>query len=540
MKHIYSLLFLTLTVLSLAGCIENSEEYFINPDGSGKVVYESSLQQMDFGMGKQKSPDEKAKDMVRAELENAAGVDAWRDIHYESDGEDKVLFRGTAYFRDLSKLKFYNAGTSVSLYNQMVLSKAGSTLTLEIKSAKKDARSEKDAATTGELTQQEINQKIADSMQQYEKSKLMFAATLSAMKIRRILHLPGEVSMTSNLERNEDGALVHEFLGSDLMAIMDSMMTDEEWLRAEITAGKDVMKDGPGGDDRLNEKLFGEQGPIKAVCVNAQEPSFNFEEEVAQAREDARDTFKELSVVSKQSVDISQAKDFRVGGVRIVAESSMENGVRPFNWDKGYVISMIGVLPETAINATGGKLVSAETDNGEDILPERDWDRKISFPRLGNDNKTVVFEVNMSLPSEQAKGIKEVAGVVEYVVASATRTVDLQISHFATGVKGSEFGAEIKTLAEDSWQPGKQTMELKVDLNKDRVKSVTITDSAGSAIQVSSGYSAMGDVTTYAYTAKEGNFPESGSIILEVYEDLKTVELPFKVTDISFLGKPLN
>ena len=83
-------------------------------------------------------------------------------------------------------------------------------------------------------------------------------------------------------------------------------------------------------------------------------------------------------------------------------------------------------------------------------------------------------------------------------------------------------------------------MELKIDLNKNRVKSVTITDSAGSVIELASGYSTMGDVTNYDYTTKEGNFPEKGGIILEVYEDMKTIELPFKVTDISFLGRPFQ
>ncbi|MBZ0166930.1 MAG: hypothetical protein K8I00_08990, partial [Candidatus Omnitrophica bacterium] len=161
-----------------------------------------------------------------------------------------------------------------------------------------------------------------------------------------------------------------------------------------------------------------------------------------------------------------------------------------------------------------------------------------NFPRLSKDKRKVIFEVDLNRPAQSAQGIAEVSGVLTYIVADRTRRVDLNMARLTAGTTGSEFDAKIESVQDSDWNPGNQELKLKVSLNKDAVKVVDIFDAAGNKLNVSQGYMASGDVTTFSYTLQDGGeFPDAGRIEIELYEDLQTYELPFKIKDISLLGR---
>ena len=98
---------------AVVGCNGVSKEvYTLNPDGTGKVEFKLVQQlesPMQLGDGGGKSKDEKARDRVRNVLDASEGVEAWSDVTYKTakiNDEWRVLIRGTAYFRDPSKVKF--------------------------------------------------------------------------------------------------------------------------------------------------------------------------------------------------------------------------------------------------------------------------------------------------------------------------------------------------------------------------------------------------------------------------------------------------
>ena len=101
---------LIVTCLAIAGCVEEKSEFTINPDGSGKVVYEAAVQPMDFGMmGEKPDPQAMLKQTVQQILTQSSGVDAWKDVTSKLTDDGKMYFKGTAYFPDISKLKIHNS-----------------------------------------------------------------------------------------------------------------------------------------------------------------------------------------------------------------------------------------------------------------------------------------------------------------------------------------------------------------------------------------------------------------------------------------------
>jgi len=111
--------------LIMSGCIDTDDTFTINPDGSGKVVHIAMipLDGMQLNFGEDLSDEEKFQNTVKDELEKAKGVDAWKDVTFAKEGES-IRFEGTAYFKNLNKLKFHNSGITVGMYNELKFSEA--------------------------------------------------------------------------------------------------------------------------------------------------------------------------------------------------------------------------------------------------------------------------------------------------------------------------------------------------------------------------------------------------------------------------------
>lgn len=540
MSRLTRFILLVLCSVALSGCMDITDVYTINPDGSGKVVHEAVLAQMNMSLdGSSSEPTEESlKKAVLEEIKKAKGIEAWRDVTYEQRGKDKFYFKGTAYFSDLNKLKFHNSGGSINVFDEVSLRLEDGQAVLEIKS------SEDDEEETGaeNITEENVDEEIAKLQAEYQKTRMMAAGIFSGVKLKRTFYLPGTVTAHSNLVKTEDGGWVSDFAGAKLLEFMDVVMNDEALLRRELLNGHNPLQGGgPADDNKINEYIFGEAAPIEAAFAPGNQPLFDYAAEVAQANADFAPMAEELGAPKRATLKGPEGAHFKVGGVRLVLDSDMENNLRPFNYDEGYAVAIIGRLPQPALSVTEGQLTKAETDHGQDLLPSDEWKRKISFPRLSEDRRKVVFEVDLRRPAESANAIAEISGVLTYTVAEKTRRVDLNINTFTAGTTGSEFGAEIESVGDSQWNPGQQELKLKLTINKDTVKAVDIFDAAGNKLEVSQGYMASGNNVTYNYTLQGGGaFPQAGRIELEVYEDMQTYELPFEIKDVSLLGRKLR
>ncbi len=526
-----------LSLLALAsGCIESNSDYTINPDGSGKVVYDSKFQPISFNMsGEEPSADKQAREAVKAMVEESKGIDAWSDVSFDALEDGRIHIAGTAYFPDVNAVAIKsgatdNEGSEVTYTPD---GQGGYSLGYG-----KQESSEAAATPAQEVTEADIK-KVRTEMQQ---ALPMMSGFLSSMRNEYIFRLPGTIAEANNLSRNDDGTLGLVIDGEKMLAAMTELMNDDEWLRAQAGSGAAPMEGSPfGKDDKLGEMLFGKPGPIQATGTGATAALFDYAAEADAARTAFPEMMKALGVVAPvaaQPADGSGLTDVVVGGIQLITQSDSEAGVRPFNEDKGYNISLIGQLPGAVLEVSEGMLTKATDDTGADLLPDNEWNRKIHFPSLSERGDQVVFKVGMNLPGPDANGIKELSGTLTYMVATETKDVDLGITAFSSGATGTELGATIKEVGKSEWSD-QIVLKLALEVPHSSIKEVLFFDAAGTPIEVASaGSMYSGDSTTLEF-GKESAFPDSGRIVVTIHHNLQKFTTPFSVTDIDLLGRPL-
>ncbi|MHC4658567.1 MAG: hypothetical protein ACYS83_05235 [Planctomycetota bacterium] len=230
--------------------------------------------------------------------------------------------------------------------------------------------------------------------------------------------------------------------------------------------------------------------------------------------------------------------EVRVGAVRLVTGADWERGISPLSPRNGYTLALILELPERNLKIKSGRVRKAVTDTGQDILYE--GTPFISQPELSEDEKAVVFEVNLSLPDQGAKGLTEVSGVLRGFKFTGTKKIDLGLMDFKDGTKSKVDGFSITSLEKKLPEEGSTYMHIGVNLPYGSVEDVKLYREDGSQIAVFYAGSLRTKDGLVGYNVRtEGEFPPKGRIVFEVLEGIATYEIPFKLTNISLLGQPL-
>ncbi len=277
--------------LFVAGCIEEKSEYTINPDGSGKVVHKYVLGSISLPMigGQPSTPQNLLKENVRQTLKESVGIDTWRDISYKLTPEGKTQFKGTAYFKNIRKVNIKSGSASTDL-NLAFEAQPYGTIILELK-----GEEENETAAMPAIPEEQIGQMVAMAKTQYKQTRPMMADAIGGLKSEMIFNLPGSVQEVSNFEKVDSNTVRLVLDGAKMLVMMDEIMADEKMLAEQIRQRKNPLEDGP--DDAMNEKLFGEKGPIRTV-VSGTVALFDYEAEVAAAKADYTETLKSLGLES--------------------------------------------------------------------------------------------------------------------------------------------------------------------------------------------------------------------------------------------------
>jgi hypothetical protein len=273
-----------------AGCVESTYVWSLNPGGSGKVEIDARVQPPlnpfnDDMDPTETPPDLFAKGVARGILKKSEGVAAWTGVSSGIADDGRVLFKGTAYFDDLAKVKIEGDSFPMSILRPSLVNEGDGRLVvgLQIDDVSMRARDRGGVGTgpgisrssveTGEL----MKNKVA-----YQAAKPVLTAFFSTMRTETIVRLPGTAAEVSNFRVMQDGALALTFDGPKLIVALDSLAArdPDAWLK---------MVSVPGGEGEsaeelrrhLNELLFGERAPVRAVFRGAREPLFNYARELA-------------------------------------------------------------------------------------------------------------------------------------------------------------------------------------------------------------------------------------------------------------------
>jgi len=510
--------------------------------------------------GEPSDPQAQLKKSIQEILSQSKGVDTWKDIFYKLTDDGRMYFKGTAYFPDINELNVHTPGFSSEMKLHFTRDISGE-ITIEFKSEKQDEEGEAVKPPTPQIPEAQLNILVKQAKLQFNQMKPMMQGILSTIKSETILHLPGGIKEISNFEKVDARTVRIVLDGSKMLEVMDKMMQDEDWLKEQIRAGKDPLQDGPEGDLDMNEMLFGEKAPVRVVLARGAQQLFDYDAEVTAAKQNYAQMLKDLGLEEAEPAipaigDVSPfpglgevtptapervtgPMNVKVAGVRLVRYSDFERGIMPLGQRDGYTLSLIAELPAPAIRVSGGRMEKATTDTGKSLLPKDQWGRKIKFPRLAKDKKTVVFDVELLLPDEDVEGLEELSGTLEYLTADASRAVDLGVMDFKVGAKGRGLGTVIRSIEKDPWQKSATVLSLRLSLRPEAVKSAEFFAQDGTKLDVSQrGYESIAGTTTLKFSIK-GKLPPKGRIVLNVFEGLKKNEISFELTEISLTGQSL-
>lgn len=524
----------------LAGCFETKDEFTLNPDGSGKVVHESSFQNVNLSGDNDASP-EALKEAIAKVIEAAKGVEAWRDVTFARLDDGRLHFKGTAYFKDLAQLDFPNQTMLEFDWKKA----ADDSLVLTLRTNKGDTkgtmRIEKKPVDLTKLTPEERAVKLKEERAKFQQSKPMLAGFMGTMKHEVVLHLPGQLAERSNFTVDPSGALRIQFDGAKLLDAMSKLVDDDAWAAKNL--GSFGGQEKPAMDDEVNAFLFGSKAPVRAVVHAATQPTFDYATEVAAAKLEFAKIQKQLGTGPLVIAAPAQGGAFtslKVVGVQLVSETDKKREIRPFNEDAGFKLALLGEFPGSVLGVTEEcGLDTAIADDGSDLLPSDEWKRRISFPRLSADKSGVLFEAKLSPPGPGVKGLKELSGHLQYSVASATKEIDLGFTEVKAGASGTELGAKIESIGEGWKKDGSQQLELKLKIKKEGLKAVWLKAANDKVLLVQRGYSGGGNSYSFTFESKTA-FPADAHLIAEIYDQLQTYNVPFKLENLSLLGAPLT
>ncbi len=524
---------------AMSGKFETEEDYTLNPDGTGKVHIKALYQGGDLGGPQGIGSGASLKDAIAKTLEESGGIEAWKDFSFEPTDEGLMQFEGTAYYRNITDVDIKFGSVERQIPGVRFVEESGG-MALEMQTGGEEGEEEAKPAPA-KLSDEEIEQQIQGVRAEFEQVKPMFSAIFSGMKFKMSYKLPGKLGEVTNFKKGKGGIVRLTIEGAKLIDAIVRRLSDDEWCREQVLAGRELMGDQPGSAD-LNEELFGEKGPVRAVVTGKLEPLFDYETEVEAAKEAYADMVKELQLEAaspEQSVETGEFDSLKVGGVRLVSFVDTGRGIRPFNYDEGLSFCMIGELSAPVLEARDGIVEKAVADNGQDLLPEEEWDRRISFPSVSSDGTAVTFEARLKAPGEEVNGLAELSGRLECQFAGDSTEVDLGLKKYKKGTKGTEFGAVITSLEDAGWDDGSQRLSLEINLPKGRIKSIAFYDDGGKKLDVSeSGYSSGGDHATLEFVL-EGGFPKSGRIAVNVFEKIEKRIVRFELANVTLLGRPM-
>jgi hypothetical protein len=226
-----------------------------------------------------------------------------------------------------------------------------------------------------------------------------------------------------------------------------------------------------------------------------------------------------------------------VVAARLVKFADVQRGIFPLGQKDGYTLSLMAELPAPAIAVAGGIIEKATTDTGKSLLPPQPWDRRIKLARLSKDRQAATFEIDLLVPDENARGLAELSGTIEYLTATGTQEVDLGSFDFQPGAKAAQLGAVVTLLQVDPFGKTPTVLGLTLDLPSEVLQSARFFDEAGTDVKLRPyGYTALGRSTTFKFSAP-GELPKRGRAVLTIHDNIQKNELPFRIAGISLIGQ---
>ncbi len=513
-----------------SGCFESEDVYTLNPDGSGKVEREIRFEPAEwvFFDERFRDPDRVLRNAVRDELRKARGIEVWRDVEYRWTEDERIYLRATGYFRELSEVRFHNAGIDrEGLRRELTVDESGRAhLVLELQDS-----GEHGVLPGGDsepATEDNVNQRIREERIDYRRSRPFLEAMFRDFRITSRFRIPGETLMVTGFDQSEDELRV-TVSGGRFLESIGEIMDDTARHRELLLAGEEER-------ERIANRMFtGKEGPFAAVYRPAA-PAFDYEAGIAAAREEYAAVLEELGVAAaggdKPGV-FAEPERVVAAGVRWIPEEPGEiRGMRPFNHDPGLSLGMLAEFPEPVTSVDEVRIDTAIAADGSDLLSRERFSRT-PFSHLSDDGRALSFEMRLRVPDEPTPALRRIAGEFSLVASGGVEEVDLGFGRVAIGETGSVHNAELRA-ADSAWSDEDQFV-LALSLPVTEVEEVRVYDAEGGPFDVERRGHSSGGSWVELTLAHDAPLPEDGSLAIIRRTELREFDVPFELEDVSLV-----
>jgi len=541
-----SILFcLSLLFLTGSGCIEIEDTYILNPDGSGKVKRRVILSPVQFNLTahQPEHPEKLIKQIVKKEISNAKGIDAWKDISYHLRDDGRIFLSATAYFPDINKVDFHNNNMSSPFPNIRFKTSDEGRFTLQAGAETKEEESSSESQN--ELSGEALEKKIKIDQAKYRTLRGLLEPW-GEIRINNTYRLPGQVETSSNFKQASQSTVRIQFSGEKILNMMDKMMNDRDLLRKDARKGKDIATPRMGLDSEIGQQ-FNKQLKRKVAKGSLGNPQFDYAKEVKQAKQSSVETLERLGIggtrystssaqkkkpsgesVEPETTEKVKLKDMKLTKLNMTFVKDQEADLYE---DKGMELKFLGVFQGPILNIKEAKISDVTLQSGEKVISQS---KDVSFPSLGDEGRKVTFSVTTALPSGQAFALKSISGSVTYTRQIKKNTVDVGIKEFKEGATGNKLGAKISSLeTSDDKKDQKPQMSLQLDIARSQREKIVIYDAEGNKVTTSQNHTSSTSSKTWFHLDAKNGFPAKGRIEVTYHIPTQPYQVPFKITDFS-------
>jgi len=275
------------------GCFEGKARLTLNPDGSGKIAGEFTFPIASPWVPARKAPgdelktpEEETKDIVTSILKRSPGVDAWKDVSFERLPGDRIHFKGTAYFKELAKVKIFpdtrpRAGFAADGPDVLML--------ILTRAADEESQNKPFRAMTGD----EIARALKQARDQYRRARPSLASSLTGLKFDLTFDSPGTPAEVHGLVQ-EQGLLAASVDGPRILKAVDGLFDDTAALRERIVRGDTVSS--RTLSDFVRQRLFVSKGEVWAKMNGPFRTRFDYAAEVAAVRKSLPEMMTQLGL----------------------------------------------------------------------------------------------------------------------------------------------------------------------------------------------------------------------------------------------------
>lgn len=490
-------------------------DFTFNPDGSGRVT----VRWTGPGGAGAPGPDE----FVRSELERAQGVVAWADVGCTAEG-DQLHFTGTAWFEDVRALRFHCQGFHLNLLDFAV--ERNDTGAVTIRSV---APPGMDGGTSlpADASDDEVQRTMAAEREKLGMARDFLAGMFGDLVCTAVLRAPATLVGRTPGQRVDERTVEVVFEGKKLVEVVERLLTDDAAMGKLLRQG--------GVTPQAALELLGDQGPLHLATEAGASDQFDFAAEVAAAQAAMPEWTAALGAAVPEQLPSEPLANVRVVACKVVLEACGERDLCPQGQNfRGVQITVAGDLPEPCLDLEEASCTAATADDGSDLLPADEWDRRCHFPKQTNDGRTVYLDLGVALPTG-ARGLSVLAGRVVCLASRGSETVDLGFPELTADAEGTSYGARLLRV-----EPDAEECQLEVDLQVARRRVLAAAIHAGDGVLPleQRGYSSSGDQCSISYRLA-APLPADARFVVTLASELVRTQYAFELRDVDWFGRPL-